>query len=506
MDDKGAAPPVQRFVIQVNPGRPRFGVDLTLCKKDWVPDARNKKIEFTARIYAFKGGKWEYPGESRRIRFSFIDDSGKKAVSKEWGVCMNYPIRDKNNVTPAAAIESNQNPDLFFDEDDPQMNAFDLEEDDTSGDPCPTEILAANDNPVHQHHYLKATTKDAVTEATVVVRCEDYGAFGILRAEAEDCETLKPRESDKECSGETGPNDVKIPRDDNGNFIADGAAQDKLKDGTKAPEDGDEDDVPHSTDHTGDGLTNYEEYRGFIVKVGSDKRHIRTDINNKDVFIFDRDNIKTGYFNASGLTIHFLDGPAFYNGNASADEDKPPTPSDRQLINCNRTSYSGGEQHCLRLYNVHHAGTTLGYTYGGNVPLLPKDVNYVSVDRAKLAALVAGRLDKTIAHELGHSVHVVHHGDPDPAQCPTCNYTVSGGVTSGNVSCIMRYGPNYDTKWCHQYNGACHNHNVPANEAVASTFCDKPDATGCNIAGAPCNFKNNATVGNCKNQIRVKDW
>ena len=36
-------------------------------------------------------------------------------------------------------------------------------------------------------------------------------------------------------------------------------------------------------------------------------------------------------------------------------------------------------------------------------------------------------------------------------------------------------------------------------------FCDSSTGTGCNVAGAPCNFNNNATVGNCIEQIRVKD-
>jgi len=506
MSGESAVPQIKRYVIQVNPGQPRLGIDLTLCPKSVLPDARNQKIESTARIYAFKGGKWVYPGEKRKITFSF------KEVSKERGVCMNYPIKKRDNISPASAIESNTNPDLFFPEDDDKMKDFNFDDDETDADAnkkCPTEILVANDNPTHSHHYKKATTKKALTEAKVLVRCEDYGAFGILKAEADDCETLKPRERDAVCSQELGDNDVKIPRDDNGNNIADGADQDKLKDGSKALPDKDEDDVPHSTNHKGDGLTNYEEYRGFIVKEGNAKKYKRTDINNKDVFIHDVNDLKTGNFSASGLTVHRIPGPEFYNGDSNHDNEDEPKPADRQIINFNRTSHSGGDQHGLRLKDKNFGGNTLGYTYAPlgdvNWPTYPKFCNFVAVDRTKLLTEVAGSLAMTIAHELGHAVHIVHHGEEN--DCPDCgnHYCQAGSLTSGNVSCVMRYGPNYDSKWCHKYTGACHTHNVPNPEAVATQYCDSSDATGCNVAGAPCNFNNNATVGNCIGQIRVKD-
>jgi len=491
MSGKGEEPP-KLVIVQVKRSR-RLGIDLTLTPMAWLPDARNGRLVFTSRIYEFKNGKWSYPGEARKITFSF------KEVSKEKGICMNYPTKDASNT----------NPDLFFPDDD-SMKEFDLDEDETDKKKrCPTEILKAKDNPSHRHHYLKATTKKPVTEATVTVRCEDYGAFGILQAIAPDCETIPPREKDADPSEGTGLNDVKIPRDDNGNDIADRAPQDKYKVlfvRWTAPADEDEDDTPHNDNHKGDGLTNYEEYRGFIVgKELINKRHIRTDINNKDVFIYDKDNLGTGPFISSGLTRHFIPGPEFYNGNSNHDRDEPPDPEDSQVINFNRTSHSGGDQHGIRIADKNLGGNTLGYTYGIPAPpLLPKDTNYVAVDRTKLLTLVAGRLAKTIAHELGHAVYIVHHGERDI--CPDCHHCRAGSQTSGNVSCVMRYGPNYDSKWCHKHSGTCHTHDVPNPEVVATQFCDSPNATGCNVGGHPCNFNNNSKVGNCIGQIKVKDW
>ena len=75
MSGESKAPQIKRYVIQVNPGRPRLGIDLTLCPKSVLPDARNQKTEFTARIYAFKDGRWVYPGEKRKITFSFKEVS-----------------------------------------------------------------------------------------------------------------------------------------------------------------------------------------------------------------------------------------------------------------------------------------------------------------------------------------------------------------------------------------------------------------------------------------------
>jgi hypothetical protein len=529
MSDEKAAPLIKRYVIQVNQGRPRLGIDLTLCPKSVIPHACNQKIEFTAKIYAFKNGKWVYPGEKRKITFSFME------VSKERGVCMNYPIKDKNNITPASPIASNTNPDLFFHEDDPRMKDFDFDEDETDSDAdkkCPTEILVADDNPGHIHHYQKVTTKNAVTEAKVVVRCEDYGAFGVLKAEADDCETLKPRERDAGCSKDLGKNDVRIPRDCNKpdrNYIADSAKSwdnvslDKYGDGSDAKANEDKDNEPVTDNYEGDGLTNYEEYRGFIVgKKLINKRHIRTNINNKDVFIYDKDNLLTGFFNESGLIIHFLPGPDYYNGDSKDKNvvdgmrgDHVPDPSDSQCINCNRTSHSGGDQHCVRLVKITIPGL-YGYTYGGG-PGLPKVTHKVGINHGLCTRLSepANQLSATVAHELGHSVNVFHHG-PNPRKPIHKHGGIKsdrlGRVTSGDVNCFMRYD-NYRRIWCHDTGAGHCIHEIPKPEPTGTTFCDSQDGTGCNASGfdlvnRPCATTNDAAGdrGNCKSHIRVKDW
>ncbi|MDH5200252.1 MAG: hypothetical protein OEW93_05140 [Candidatus Bathyarchaeota archaeon] len=522
MTGEDAAPHIKRYVIQVNPGRPRLGIDLTLCPKSILPDARNQRIEFTARIYAFKGGKWVYPGEKRKITFSF------KEVSKEKGICMNFPKKDKSNT----------NPDLFFADDDDKMKDFDFDEDETDGDAdksCPTKILVADDNPAHSHHYKKATTKKAVTEAKVVVRCEDYGAFGILKAEAKDCEALKPRETDAASSQELGDNDVKIPRDDNGNNIADSAKSwdnvslDKYGDGSNATANEDKDNTPATDNYKGDGLTNYEEYRGFIVgRKIINKRHRRTNINKKDVFIYDKNNLKAGFFSESGLIIHYIPVPDFYNGNSTDKDDDPPD-AGTQVINFNRgyaTNTDNKDQHGLRLVNENtgEAADAYGYTYGDG-PGLPGVTVKVAINRDNCTDVGehANQLKCTIAHELGHSVNLVHHGEEVYAGnvLQVHNHggiktEPAGRTTSGDVDCVMRYD-NYEcTQWCHPKvpGPGCCVHSIRATgstEAPGTTFCDSQDGSGCNVSGSnsdgdACAFSNDAQVGNCKGHIRVKDW
>ncbi len=505
-----------------------LGIDLTTTDPAWLPDARNGRIRFTARIYALKEGTWTYPAKKRRITFEL------DRVSRHPGVCMNYPPNREALCKPGVTHTSplaNENPDLFFADDDPAMAGFTFENDVTDTSEvrrCPVAIITLeSDNPPHSHHYQKATTSDLVSEAMVVVRCEDFGAFGYLKASAKDCQTLLPRKEGTPVSGKTGENTVKIPWDENGNDIADAAPQDK-KNGVTAAPDVDDDADPGGDGTAGDGLTNFEEYRGFIVKSGAGRAHIRTDINKKDIFIHDRDGLASGYFGQSGLEVHLIPDGMFYNGDST---DKPapgwqsgdPTPSQgpddkTQVINFNKTKYSKGEQHGLRLVEEAVTGFYgLGfgdwskYADTSANQWIPKYVNRITVNKTDVINTgIAHKLDQNIGHELGHGVHMRHHGGGNctNATHPAgSNYNPRGGFTSGNTTCIMRYD-NYGAGWCHDHNPAGgpmvhHSHAVASPETVGSDFCTTKTANGNNIVGT---CQNDAREGECKKQIRVKDW
>lgn len=483
MDEQSSLPAVKKVVIELNRGSgiTRLGIDLTKQEQDWLPDARNQRIEFTARIYKLKGGKWVFPGNPRKITFELT------GVSKHKGVCMNFPRNGK------------ETPDLFFADDDEKMSEFDFS-DDKPGTECPTEILAADDNPAHSHHNLKAITKIEVTEATVVVRCEDYAASGLLKATAPDCDLIPPRDKDANPSEGTGENTVKIPWDDNNNDIPDSVAQD---DSGGAP-DRDEDSEPAGDGTPGDGLTNFEEYRGFIVLDGSDKVHLRTEIDKKDIFIWDRDNLGYGFFLESGLEPHFIPDADYFNG-ASRNRDGSPD-AHTQVINFNRGHATKGEQHGLRLVNETIPGFD-GYCFGDG-PGLPRVTNRVGLNvNAITNGGIDSALDSCIAHELGHAINLFHHGDPQLHSHPDNEDTdPNGGTTSGDVTCIMRYH-NYLDKWCHPDppNAHClHFKEMP--EDVGTVYCESARGTGIN--DDPGHFRNDASEdrGDCLNRIRVKDW
>ena len=147
-----------------------------------------------------------------------------------------------------------------------------------------------------------------------------------------------------------------------------------------------------------------------------------------------------------------------------------------------------------------------GYTYGGG-PGLPKVTNRVAIDRAVCtgAGEHANALSATTAHELGHSVNVFHHGQLPDHNHGGVDTDPTGGVTSGDASRVMRYD-NYRTQWCHPNAPppGCHIHPIPLPEAPGTTYCSSPNATGVNVIKN--HFNNNASVGNCKSHIRVKDW
>ncbi|MDD1663383.1 MAG: peptidoglycan-binding protein, partial [Methanomicrobiales archaeon] len=372
-----------------------LGIGLTPTPEDWLPDARNGRIRFKARIYARKGEDWIYPGRKRRIIFRLTS-------SKEKGICMNFPLY------------GNTNPDLFFAED--RNQAFEMDDDKTEGTPCPTTIITAGDNPAHRHHYQKMTSLDMVTEATAEVRCEDYGAYGFLEAFIDDGKELPaPAEGDPVAWDEDEVSEkkvkVKIPWDKNENDIADSAEQDD----EGAAGDSDDDEDPDG-DGDGDGLTNYEEYRGFIVKEGKKVKHIRTDITTKDIFIHNPDNLPLGYFEETTLSIHLLQGPDSYFGDSSNGTLKPPDPN-TQVINFNRGHLSKGEQHGLRLVNE-----VMDQTYGwaqGVGPGTPKTSNRVAINRKLClgAGEPEGQLEATVSHELGHAINMQHHGANQSHDC-----------------------------------------------------------------------------------------
>src|SRR5208337_4431079 len=259
----------------------------------WLPEAGKDEstpgnvIVATVKLHK-RGDPNKSAGKKAKFRFALSD------VSQERGVCLNWPPYAQSKTTPDLKIDRKANPTL-----------------DPAGDG------------------QSATTLKSGESATVTITSYDWGAYGHLTATA----ILDNNEGEITAHVQGGEKyDLTIPKDDNGNHIAD--FWEKTHAGGNAEADDDEQ-PPGNGDH-GDGLSLYEEYRGFHVQGG----HIWTNPKLKDIFIYDSTGLGVGYFARSGLAIHLV------NANEFAQEAGSPNP---RVINPNRGYATRGPQHVLGL-------------------------------------------------------------------------------------------------------------------------------------------------------------
>lgn len=349
--------------------------------------------------------KKDKPGEkpnakAKSFKFELV------GVSKEPGVCLNWPPKEKTKQSPDfdLKIDQDANPGL----------------------------QVAPDG-------QSATTTGDLQQSSVIVFSYDWGGWGSLKVTAD----LGNQTVTAHLQNKPNVAELKIPKDDNGNHVADTwELSGELKDA-----DVDLDTNPIG-DHTGDALSYYEEYRGFMVQ----GEHERTDPNRKDVFIYDMNHLGLGYFPLSGMSTHVL----------RKDEYTWVPPSDpRQngrVVNFNHGFAHLGDEHVLLLVNgpAPDAPGVLGEAVGGPGP--PKMITGVYVDKAACLGSWWGDLEvqSHLGHELAHGCNVPHHGDGDyspddfwmkgqdgkwyPIGTPSKQeVSVRQGEHSGAMQCIMRH-------------------------------------------------------------------
>jgi hypothetical protein len=437
----------------------------------WVPEAGKDEstpgnvIVATVKLHK-RGDPKKSAGKKAKFRFAL------SYVSHERGVCLNWPPYAQAKTTPDLKIDQKANLTL-----------------DVAGDG------------------QSATTRNSGESATVTITSYDWGAYGHLTATA----ILDNNEGEITARVQGGEKyDFTIPKDDNGNHIAD--FWEKTHAGGNA--EADDDEQPPGNGDNGDGLSLYEEYRGFHVQGG----HIWTNPKLKDIFIYDSTGLGVDYFARSGLTIHLV------NANEFAQEGGAPNP---RVINPNRGYGTRGPQHVL--------GLTLGtldgdYGFDDPSPGPPKSSVNVIIDEQRCLERGVQELDTTIAHELAHACNVVHHGEGDydtqfyrwlkkdgtwgPWQDDGCCWKVAapGQEESGMQECIMRYDQaNFyeralgSVQW-KKGNALVRGEPYGDPEAPGTEFCDDPKGTGVNAAGRPGGPKaGNASVGKCKEQFLVND-
>lgn len=206
---------------------------------------------------------------------------------------------------------------------------------------------------------LWARTRKPTLSASVQVRCFDYGAYGGITAHALGLPETKVPQTPARWTGTFIQNPAQIPLDQRNGLDddGDGKIDEDLLDGRDNDGDGrppDEEAIgnyiydgwqwnngaatddndpqpenqlpPANQPRPGDGLSRYEEYRGFIIQ-GS---HQRLNPNVKDVFIYNPHGLDIGGFATLGLQIHLIrrnefdavfDRPSDYDGDMRVDED-----------------------------------------------------------------------------------------------------------------------------------------------------------------------------------------
>ena len=302
-------------------------------------------------------------------------------VSQEKGVCMNWPVKGAK-ADFGLRLPAGENP------------AFAPSPGAGAGQPL--------------------TTRAAVDAAEVLVTGHDFGAYGVLHITGKDA---VGRDVRVVIRGKDSP-DLALPMDENHNHIAD-AWEKNWAGGLRGQETDDDEDVPSGqAGSTGDGLTLYEEYRGFKVSGGPERigdahlplelitgQHVRTDPRVKDLFVSDRTRRRVGgsgvvhFGNATGVRVHQL----------AADEI-----GDNRIVTLNSGSWHSVDQHGILLIDGPPGSDPQ------QIPLNPESRAFGPPGMTRQVSLPPGRDFSSgdgmadVAHELSHAVGLQHHGDgPD---------------------------------------------------------------------------------------------
>ncbi len=508
----------------------RPGVKLSLTPLAWLPEEDNH-VSLTSMLM-YKDGAWK-PGPAHACRIHFFELMN---VSNEKGTCMNDPLPGKAKSCRDLKLKNEKGQEAFLD----TMYLKDCR---------------------GQGYFMQARTEAPVNSYTIHVYSEDFGAYGFLRSFAninagdpgtitgqmpyytpipvEEKEARHPSRTMGRGIFDYHDNRVSIPLDVDQNHLPDNGWM--KADGTMTPDPAwdyqDEDDQPAGDGVNGDGLTNYEEYRGFMVLQNGDKKvavapavtkpeHTRCDPAVKTLFIHRTSaDLDISLFESiSGLETFLLNGEQYVSDPIG--DSKIP----RRWINFNYTNAKNViEQWGLKLIDgkavgrdgSENQGIALNinkrerpsppnweYEIRVNIEKVRTDIEKINkaveerfkgTPKAQTSKLDPGdKIRQVVAHELLHGCNVCHHGEkpvnsgkPAAEEYDLPNY---GGLRSGNINCVMRYD---NLAGVTEFPGY-----FP--EPIGKILCESATGTGYNApVGGKQQGKGNASVGNCIHQIHV---
>lgn len=457
------------------------GIKLSHPDLTWLPEDSNS-LELKSELM-YKDGNW-LPALAHMCRIHFFELVN---VSEEKGVCLNVPV----------SASADQCRDLQM-KNEAGHEAFD---DSKGAGKCTTKEI-----------FQQARTQAPVKDYTMKVYSRDFGAYGFLRSFGNvnkktsldgkpvyiSIPVLKTdvrHPANRPKKTEYADNRVTIPHDIDENRIADGGwtAFGNVTIPDPADNKADTDGDPAGDAFAGDGLTTYEEYRGFKVAAREGKEHRRTNTGVKDIFIRNENNLPVGlYETISDLDVHQIT-EAQYNGD------------DKRVVNFNfnAATHLSVDQKGLHLIDKGNHSSLLGIAYSPTGhPTIPNFEQQIRIYTGKVRAVVervnkgvdpanqityAGKLAAVVAHELLHGNNVCHHGEG--SEEVERSHDLINGLRSGNIDCVMRYD-----------NTGTALSKVP--EKPGTILCTSAAGTGYNANGQ--RFGNAATNrGNCKGQIRV---
>lgn len=329
-----------------------------------------------------------------KVTFQLVD------VSHVPGVAMNWPASDLATADPDLTFEPSQQP-----------GCNTVIETCTFDDPVTVEVVMPT---------LPATAEPV----RLFLSPHDWGGWGTLHVTAE-VSGLSPIVGHMLTVSDPNNPDILIPQRQPSSVIADSWKNTHhIPLGTSDLDDSETNPVGDS--HAGDGLTLWEEYRGFYMGCSGNQQapgpegtkgcqHAEGDPTTKDLFVAVTDvpadeGIALFQF-GSGLNVHFH--------RLTTDEMGPNNGSLYRVINFN---HSGGphvaDEHALVMQMGPATGKCITVpnfvNTSGRQGLLPREVDHIEID------LTLKGQDSTndnyagcIAHELAHAVGAYHHGDID---------------------------------------------------------------------------------------------